>query len=105
MLNYIWAGLIVASFVFALNHDVRDIGRDRYRNGQPLPVTLAFPEGYDAVARLVPVEIRIDSAQYAGFYRSKQTPAPTYSGYLLQTHEGTQPASPRRCSRAARHHR
>jgi spore maturation protein A len=90
MLNYIWAGLIISSFVFALGHDARDIGRDRYRNGQPLPVTLAFPEGYDPAARRVPVEIRIDSAQYAGFYRSKKTLAPSYPGYLLQTREGTQ---------------
>src|SRR5687767_586193 len=57
MLNYIWAGLIVSSLVFALGHDVRDISRDRYRNGRPLPVALSFPEGYDPAERRVPVEI------------------------------------------------
>ena len=90
MLNYIWAGLIVSSFVFALGHDVRDLTADRYRNGQPLPLTLAFPEGYDPAAHRVPVEIRIDSARYADFYRSGQSPAAAYPGYLLQTREGTQ---------------
>ena len=41
MLNYIWAGLIVTSFVFALGYDVSDITADRYRNGQPLAVELS----------------------------------------------------------------
>jgi spore maturation protein A len=90
MLNYIWAGLIVSSFVFALGYDVRDVAGDKYRNGQPLPVELVFPEGYDPAARRVPVEIRIEPRQYAGFYRTEQAPAASYAGYLLQTQEGTQ---------------
>jgi spore maturation protein A len=90
MLNYIWAGLIVSSFVFALGHDLGDLAGDRYRNGQPLPVTLAFPEGHNPAARRVPVEIRIEPEQYAAFYRTEQPPAPSYTGYLLQSREGTQ---------------
>ena len=90
MLNYIWAGLIIASFVFALGYDVRDIREDRYRNGRPLPVELGFPEGYDPAARRVPVEIRIEPGQYATFYRTEQAPAGSYSGYLVQTQEGAQ---------------
>jgi spore maturation protein A len=90
MLNYIWAGLIVSSFVFALGYDARDIAGDRYRNGQPLPVALAFPEGYDSAARRVPVVIRIDPAQYGTFYRTDQRPDTSYAGYLLQSKEGTQ---------------
>jgi spore maturation protein A len=90
MLNYIWAGLIVSSFVFALGYDIRDLSADRYRNGQPLPVALSFPEGYDPAARRVPVEIRIDSAQYARFYGAGGTLADRYAGYLLQTREGIQ---------------
>ena len=90
MLNYIWAGLIVSSFVFALWHDVGDLTGDRYRNGQPLPVMLSFPEGYDPAARRVPVEIRIEPGQYASFYRTEQRPSPSYPGYLVQTREGIQ---------------
>lgn len=90
MLNYIWAGLIVSSFVFALGYDVRDIAADRYRNGAPLPVVLAFPEGYDRAARRVPVEIRIAPGEYRGFYRTDAAPAASYPGYLLQTREGVQ---------------
>jgi spore maturation protein A len=90
MLNYIWAGLIVTSFIFALGYDVRDIAGDKYRNGQALPVELAFPSGHDPAARRVPVEIRIDSARYGSFYRTGQAPAPSYTGYLVQSKEGTQ---------------
>ena len=90
MLNYIWAGLIVSSLVFALGHDVRDLTADRYRNGRPLPVALSFPEGQDPAARRVPVEIRLDPEEYARFYGTDQRPAASYSGYLLRTREGTQ---------------
>ena len=90
MLNYIWAGLIVSSLVFALGYDIRDLSSDRYRNGQPLPVALSFPQGYDAAARRVPVEIRVDSAAYARLYGEEGRLAERYPGYLLQTQEGTQ---------------
>jgi spore maturation protein A len=90
MLNYIWAGLIVTSFVFALGYDIRDLNVDRYRNGEPLPVALSFPEGYDPAARRVPVQIRLDSAQYVGFYRTEGGPTKEYAGYLLQSKEGIQ---------------
>jgi spore maturation protein A len=90
MLNYIWAGLIISAFIFALGYDARDIAADRYRNGQPLPVELAFPQGYDSTARRVPVVIRIDARKYANFYRTEQAPDTSYTGYLLQSQEGIQ---------------
>jgi spore maturation protein A len=90
MLNYIWAGLIVASLVFALWFDVGDLARDTYRNGQALPVELAFPEGYDAGARIVAVEIRIDPSRFGAFYGVDERPADAYPGTLLQTREGRQ---------------
>jgi spore maturation protein A len=90
MLNYIWAGLIVSSLVFALGYDIRDLTSDRYRNGKPLPVSLSFPEGYAAGAREVPVRIRVDSAGFAGFYGSPGGASREYAGYLLQSREGVQ---------------
>jgi spore maturation protein A len=90
MLNYIWGFLIISSLLFALVGDVGDLNRDRYRNDQPLPVQLAFPEGYDPEARSVPVEIRIDSAQYARFYGSGVALPESYTGTLRQTAEGVQ---------------
>jgi spore maturation protein A len=90
MLNYIWAGLIILSLVFAGASDLGDLRRDAYRNDEPLPVALTFPEGYDPARRQVPVEIRIDPATYGGFYDTDAVPEESYSGYILQTQEGRQ---------------
>jgi spore maturation protein A len=90
MLNYIWAGLIISAFVFALGNDISDLSRDVYRNGRPLPIALAFPQGNDSTARRVPVEIRLDSAGFTSFYGTTEKPAGSYTGYLLRTREGTQ---------------
>jgi spore maturation protein A len=90
MLNYIWAGLIVSSLLFAVGYDARDLARDRYRNGEPLPVELDFPEGYDPDARRVPVQIRIPADEYGRFYGSEERPEASYAGYILQTQEGAQ---------------
>lgn len=90
MLNYIWAGLIVASFVFAGVYDARDLAADRYRNGAPLPVTLAYPEGYDADRRAVPVTIEITAADYAAFYDTESPSDHRWTGTLIQTADGRQ---------------
>ena len=107
MLNYIWAGLIISSFVFALGYDVSDLARDRYRNGRPLPVALAFPQGYDSAARRVPVEIRIDSAGFASFYGTTEKPAGELS--RLPAPDPRRDPAPlrgrRQAPRAARHDR
>jgi len=76
MLNYIWAGLIILSLVFALVTDAGELSRDTYRNGQPVPVALAFPGGYDPAARSLPVRVRLDSAALAGHYGQALALAP-----------------------------
>jgi len=90
MLNYIWSGLIVASLFFALWFDVGDLARDTYRNGEALPLELVLSEAYDADARLVPVEIRIDPAAYRAFYGTEAAPPAAVDGMLVQTQEGRQ---------------
>lgn len=40
MFNYIWAGLIIVSFLFAFGQDFSDIASKRYGDGSPLAVTL-----------------------------------------------------------------
>lgn len=90
MLNYIWAGLIIFSLVFALIADVGDLTRDTYRNDQPVPVTLLFPDGYDPAARRVAVEVQLDSAALGAFYGQPIAADPTYAGTLIQTREGRQ---------------
>ena len=73
MLNYIWAGLIIFSLVFALVSDVRDLTTDAYRNQQQLPVTLRFPEGYNPDARRVDVAVSIDPATFQQFYGTPES--------------------------------
>jgi len=88
MLNYIWAGLIALSLLFALVNDAGDIRRDTYRNGVPLPVTLVFQTGYDPAARQVPVTVRADSASWSSHFGTTVVPAAGYSGKLIQTQDG-----------------
>ena len=88
MLNYIWAGLIVTSLLFAVGNDVRDLNDDRYRNGQALPVELTFPEGFDPAARTVPVTVRIDPATYGSFYGTDARPQESYAGQLIAAQAG-----------------
>ncbi len=90
MLNYIWAALLISAFAFAGYSDVRDLRRDAYRNGQPLPVVLEFPAGVaDDDGARTPVRIRIDPIVYREFYRTEARPAESYDGILLDTGEGT----------------
>lgn len=84
MLNYIWAGLIVISLLFATVIDVRDLARDTYRNHDPVPLALEFPEGWDAERRLVPVRATLDPA----FYGVTGSAPLVFDGTLLQTADG-----------------
>ena len=83
MLNYIWAGLIIFSLVFALVNDVRDLSSDRYRNGKSLPVTIvaAKPGAKD-------VKVRIDQTQYQSFYGVPESVAAEYPATLIETSKG-----------------
>ncbi|MDH5283062.1 MAG: nucleoside recognition protein [Gemmatimonadota bacterium] len=87
MLNYIWAGLIALSFLFALVNDVRDLGRDTYRNGTALPVTLAIPSGYDPSARRLAVTVRADSAAWSAHF-GKPVAGGALAGELIQAGGG-----------------
>jgi len=90
ILNYIWGGLIVFSLAFALVHDARDFVNDTYRNGQPLPVVVTFPDGYQADARRQAVSVQLDPEGYGAFYGVVDRPAPAYNGTLIQTTDGRQ---------------
>ena len=90
MLNYIWAGLILVSFAFALYYDGRDLARDTYRNGEPLPVEVRFGGGFDPEARRQAVEIRLDPAAYAAHFGTDARPDSAYAGSLVVTDDGTQ---------------
>ena len=90
MLNYIWAGLIVVSLLFALVADVGDLTGDTYRNGQPLAVEVGFPAGYAADAATQPVELRLDGDAVGTFYGLDAAPelAEPLAATLRQTADG-----------------
>lgn len=86
MLNYIWAGLIAFSLVFAMVYDVRDIARDTYRNDQPVTLQVEFPDGYAPDSRRVPVVVRFDG--FGDFYGvGHEGPGPL-DGTLVQSADG-----------------
>ena len=74
MLNYIWAGLILLSFGFALWSDGGDLARDTYRNGRPLPVALRLDAPFDASADEQPVALVIDGDAFGRFYGADARP-------------------------------
>lgn len=88
MLNYIWAGLIGLSLVFALVADGRDLQRDSYRNGVPLAVTLALSAPYDPAAHRMAVTVRPDSAGWSAHYGTALALPASYAGELIQTRDG-----------------
>jgi spore maturation protein A len=94
MLNYIWAGLIVASLVFALYYDATDLARDAYANGRPLPVEVRFPDGYDPEARRQDVEVAIEAGAFERHYAldagADRPDSAGYAGTLVRTREGLQ---------------
>jgi spore maturation protein A len=88
MLNYIWAGLIIFSLVFALANDTRDLTRDTYRNGKPIPVTVYFPSGYDPSQRLQAVEVEMAPATLAEYPGIETTPPMRWIGTLAIGEDG-----------------
>jgi spore maturation protein A len=90
MLNYIWAGLIASSLLFAIGYDAKDLARNTYRNGEGLPVRMTLPSGDDGQARRVDVRIQIDPETYAAFYDTEARPAASYDGYVIRSEDGVQ---------------
>jgi spore maturation protein A len=90
MLNYIWAGLVVLSLVFALVSDAGDLSRDTYRNGRPLRVTVAFPSGYDPGAGRIPVKVEADSLTLSDHFGRPVPGIARSDGEVVQSREGTE---------------
>jgi spore maturation protein A len=69
-MNYIWAGLIIISLVFAMVNDVGDLVGNTYENGMERRVELLFPENADLEKRQE-IQFRIagDSLAYNATWR------------------------------------
>jgi spore maturation protein A len=94
MLNYVWAGLIIFSLLFAAIYDAQDLVTDTYRNGESFELTLEF-DGPPAENRRLPVTVDVDEDYYRAFYGegmrgARESPAAAYEGVLITTQEGRQ---------------
>ncbi len=90
MLNYIWAGLIIVSLVFALASDIGDVVGDTYRNAEPLPVRVEFERPFDAQAPRQPAQLVIDPLAFRQFYGvADGTPETAYPVTFRATADGT----------------
>ncbi len=86
MLNYIWAGLIIISVVFALWQDGNDFKDDRFRNGEALSVQIdGLPPGYDELQDPDPIDVtvKINPADFLSFFDPL-----TAMGITLSSDEG-----------------
>jgi spore maturation protein A len=84
MLNYIWAGLIIVSFAFALVNDVRDLRNDTYRNGRPFAVTIDRSGGTGSA-----VTVRIDPAAFRAHFGAEEAGVDKpLSATLIETDRG-----------------
>lgn len=90
MLNYVWAGLIILSFVFGIVHDVRDMSNDTYRNGVGFEIGLSSPVSFDEAVRRQKVTVHVDPARYAAVYGVESAPDSTFEGLLIRNAEGIQ---------------
>lgn len=90
MLNYVWAGLIILSFVFGITYDVLDLSRDTYKNGSELTISLSSQSPLDSESRRQDVTVHIDPTYYQSFYETDKRPDSTYAGQLVRSADGIQ---------------
>lgn len=89
-MNYIWAGLIILSLVFALVRDIQDLSSDTYANDSAVPVQLEIPDGYAPDARRQPVRVTISPDVLQRLYHVSIDQPIAYDGTLIQTKDGNQ---------------
>jgi len=90
MLNYVWAGLIILSFVFGIAYDVRDLSKDTYRNGTAFEIGLTSENSFTDSSRRQSVTVHVDDSYYESFYGVESAPVSSFSGILIRNVEGMQ---------------
>ena len=90
MLNYVWAGLIILSFVFGIAYDARDLSRDTYRNGLAFEIGLTSDTPFETDQRRQNVVVHIDPTRYKTEYRSTTAPDSTFPGVIIRSVDGLQ---------------
>jgi len=90
MLNYIWAGLIALSLIFAAVYDTRDLLQNTYRNGDDLTVNLLFENRFDSDLRRQIITVKIERDEFSSHYGTDISRDLVFDGVLVRTDEGVQ---------------
>jgi spore maturation protein A len=89
MLNYIWAGLIVFSLVFALVNDTLDLSRDTYANGRSLDVTIVESSPSTSPGSSPrSVTVQISPHSYRALYSGDELKAASFAATLIEAPQG-----------------
>ncbi len=71
MLNYIWMSLLFIGIVTAVSTDLVNKGNNKYRNNEPLPVTVEFSQPLiKDSSKSYDVKILVDKEKFNTFYKS-----------------------------------
>src|SRR3990172_2873289 len=69
MLNYVWMTLLFVGIITAVSTDLINKGNNKYRNNEPIPVTIEFPEPFvKESAKSYDVKIFVDKKMLSSFY-------------------------------------
>lgn len=100
MLNYIWAGLIIFSLLFAVTSDLRDYVTDEFQNGAEIGIELIIPDNTN-LQRRAAVQFRIAEGESAGdaVFRAEWFPSEEQAELIIPVTE----ALPEHWRKVARH--
>jgi spore maturation protein SpmA len=69
MLNYVWLSLLILGIGTGLVTDIVNRNQNKFRNGEPLPVTIIFQENFDKTKdKTYSTELIIDHLEFNKFY-------------------------------------
>ena len=70
MLNYVWMSLLFIGIVTAVSTDLVNKGNNKYRNNEPLPVTVEFSQPLiKDSSKSYDVKILVDKEKFNTFYK------------------------------------
>lgn len=75
MMNYLWAGLILVSFLFAIGTDANDLRVNRFQNGVPLSVEVTAPPPVATNDPAERVEVTVQDEAWAAYFGRRPTKA------------------------------
>ncbi len=83
MLNYVWMTLLFIGIITAVSTDLINMGNNKYRNEEPLPITIEFSEPFNKDSeKSYEVKFFVDKEDFNSFYNVKIEKDISLSGKL-----------------------